>query len=360
VQVNIRPGLATMVEGSQRMLYRTSRTGPWNTVPVTLVSGAVYQGALPQLICTAGVEFYFAVDTDQGTVTFPNAGCGDGPFFMRAQPNSTDIEIFMTEDFEMANPEWTQSVSPVAASGNWIRAIPIEVVANGTAITPSQDTTLTPPSGPPAVRCWVTDNGPVNEPVAAHDVDNGSVILTSPRFNLSEFTDAIVSYDRWFTSRLSGNVLDDDNNSFRVEASDDDGDTWSEVQFVGGNANRFNRPAWILNNEFTLRFAGVSPTPFNRLRFIVSDNGVDSLVEGAIDGLTIRGVSCPFPCDSIDFNNDGLFPDVEDINDFVSAFSGGPCSTGACNDIDFNNDGLFPDVEDVNDLLSSFAGSACP
>jgi hypothetical protein len=33
-------------------------------------------------------------------------------------------------------------------------------------------------------------------------------------------------------------------------------------------------------------------------------------------------------CDSIDFNGDGLFPDTQDIDDFLSVFSGGPCSTG--------------------------------
>jgi hypothetical protein len=64
-------------------------------------------------------------------------------------------------------------------------------------------------------------------------------------------------------------------------------------------------------------------------------------------------------CDTIDFNNDGLFPDTTDIDDFVSVFSGGPCSTNACNDIDFNNDGLFPDTLDIDTLLAVFAGGAC-
>ncbi len=64
-------------------------------------------------------------------------------------------------------------------------------------------------------------------------------------------------------------------------------------------------------------------------------------------------------CDTIDFNNDGLFPDTADIDDFLSVFSGGPCSTGTCNDIDFNNDGLFPDTADIDALLSVFSGGTC-
>ncbi|MFO0830458.1 MAG: S8 family serine peptidase [Phycisphaerales bacterium] len=64
-------------------------------------------------------------------------------------------------------------------------------------------------------------------------------------------------------------------------------------------------------------------------------------------------------CDSIDFNGDGLFPDTADIDDFLSVFSGGPCSTGTCGDIDFNNDGLFPDTADIDSLLSVFSGGPC-
>ncbi len=64
-------------------------------------------------------------------------------------------------------------------------------------------------------------------------------------------------------------------------------------------------------------------------------------------------------CDTIDFNHDSLFPDTADIDDFLSVFSGGPCSTGACGDIDFNNDTLFPDTTDIDALLSVFSGGPC-
>jgi hypothetical protein len=65
-------------------------------------------------------------------------------------------------------------------------------------------------------------------------------------------------------------------------------------------------------------------------------------------------------CDSVDFNNDGLFPDTSDIDDFLSVFSGGACSNDPnCSDIDFNNDGLFPDTLDIDALLSVFSGGAC-
>jgi glucose/arabinose dehydrogenase len=64
-------------------------------------------------------------------------------------------------------------------------------------------------------------------------------------------------------------------------------------------------------------------------------------------------------CDSTDFNGDGVFPDNQDIIDFIDVFGGAPCPTGNCNDIDFNNDGIFPDNGDIVKFLEVFAGSAC-
>ncbi|HEX2838984.1 MAG TPA: hypothetical protein VHN77_12755 [Phycisphaerales bacterium] len=85
--------------------------------------------------------------------------------------------------------------------------------------------------------------------------------------------------------------------------------------------------------------------------------GVQPLATGTDAVTTIRIVSSQ--CDAIDFNGDGLFPDTADIDDFLSVFSGGPCSTGTCGDIDFNNDGLFPDTLDIDSLLSVFSGGLC-
>ncbi|HYF14522.1 MAG TPA: hypothetical protein VD971_05545 [Phycisphaerales bacterium] len=64
-------------------------------------------------------------------------------------------------------------------------------------------------------------------------------------------------------------------------------------------------------------------------------------------------------CDSLDFNNDGLYPDNFDLVDFLAVFGGGECPTGVCNDIDFNNDGLYPDNTDIISLFSVFGGGGC-
>ncbi len=89
--------------------------------------------------------------------------------------------------------------------------------------------------------------------------------------------------------------------------------------------------------------------------FLGTSYGLSTSVN-TITSFQLRGPGC----DPIDFNNDGLFPDTADIDDFLSVFSGGACSNDpACGDIDFNNDGLFPDTLDIDSLLSVFSGGAC-
>lgn len=74
--------------------------------------------------------------------------------------------------------------------------------------------------------------------------------------------------------------------------------------------------------------------------------------------ITVGG--CPPTCNSIDFNNDGLFPDDADLIEFLTVLSGGACITPSCDSIDFNNDGLFPDDNDLLAFLSVLSGGTCP
>ena len=63
-------------------------------------------------------------------------------------------------------------------------------------------------------------------------------------------------------------------------------------------------------------------------------------------------------CDDIDFNNNGVFPEDQDVVDFFDVLAGGSCPF--CADIDFNNNGVFPEDQDVIDFFNVLAGGACP
>jgi glucose/arabinose dehydrogenase len=65
-------------------------------------------------------------------------------------------------------------------------------------------------------------------------------------------------------------------------------------------------------------------------------------------------------CADLDFNNDGVFPDLQDLIDFLEVFASAPCPTPdppGCDSIDFNLDGVFPDLGDVAQFIDAFAGA---
>jgi hypothetical protein len=68
-------------------------------------------------------------------------------------------------------------------------------------------------------------------------------------------------------------------------------------------------------------------------------------------------------CDDIDFNNNGVFPEDQDVVDFFDVLAGGNPPTcdpiQGCNDIDFNNNGVFPEDQDVVDFFNVLAGGQC-
>jgi hypothetical protein len=62
-------------------------------------------------------------------------------------------------------------------------------------------------------------------------------------------------------------------------------------------------------------------------------------------------------CDSIDFDNDGLFPTDNDLIEYFAVMAGDDCSN--CNSIDFNNDGIYPSDDDTVAFLRVLAGGSC-
>ncbi len=66
----------------------------------------------------------------------------------------------------------------------------------------------------------------------------------------------------------------------------------------------------------------------------------------------------PVACDDIDFNNNDVFPEDQDVIDFFNVLAGAECPE--CNDIDFNNNDVFPEDQDVIDFFNVLAGGTCP
>jgi 1,4-alpha-glucan branching enzyme len=85
-----------------------------------------------------------------------------------------------------------------------------------------------------------------------------------------------------------------------------------------------------------------------------------AIVQGVCNGATSDVVTITVNaacCDSIDFNQNGVFPEDQDAIDFFDVLAGGEC--GTCNDIDFNNNGVFPEDADIVDFFNVLAGGEC-
>ena len=97
-----------------------------------------------------------------------------------------------------------------------------------------------------------------------------------------------------------------------------------------------------------------------RVRFTAADEGAGgSLVEGAIDNFRISSVQCNPGCADIDYNNNGVFPEDQDVIDFFTVLAGGTCVTANCDPIDFNRNGVFPEDQDVVAFFNVLAGGNC-
>lgn len=168
--------------------------------------------------------------------------------------------------------------------------------------------------------------------------------------------DDCVTFDQWHPAIFAWEPPNAANPGVRlitkVGLPDDTDRVITQLQFVGGSGTQDGRPTGLNDNgQIVAAIQSVEECGSNPSERVVWSN---------LDDNTDTGVlfeTCW--CDSIDFNNDFLFPDTADIDDFLVVFAGGPCPTADCNDIDFNNDCLFPDTLDIDALLSVFAGGPC-
>ena len=282
--VNLQP-----VSSSVRLHWRNGRSGPFHAEPLSQDSSGRYPGVLRTPPCAAGeFQYYFSVEaTDPSgapapTVFHPAYPLTDPITFVgapwpRVAMLTTGGSATIVEHFETPSG-WT--VGPdTAVTGSWVRDQPVGTLAQPTVDYSSSGT-----------MCWVTGQGILGGSVGGADVDGGYTVLTSPAYDFSGSHDVEVSYWLWFSNGRGSNPYQD---IFRVEASVDDGATWTNAETVGPGAADHPHvfPNWI-KSRWTLRSTGLSPTSHVRLRFIAEDSGLPSVVEAAIDDLQLLSVAC--------------------------------------------------------------------
>lgn len=164
-----------------------------------------------------------------------------------------------------------------ATQGTWVRGDPVGTWRNGQPVQPEDDHT------PEGMACFVTGQGPVGGTANFSDVDGGKTTLLSPIFDLSDAIEPRLVYWRWYTNNIAQWPNED---IWQVDVSANGGATWVSLENTTASANQWVRMEFDLADYIPL-------TSTVRLRFVASDLGFDSLVEAAIDDLSIETLPAP-------------------------------------------------------------------
>jgi hypothetical protein len=111
------------------------------------------------------------------------------------------------------------------------------------------------------------------------------------------------------------------------------------------------------------RFLNEANAQFGQQLVMMTNELAGFRIAGQVNGqsaeLMLRTAIPTISCSDIDFNNDGIFPEDQDIIDFFDVLAGAACPTLRCDTVDFNRDGVFPEDADVIAFLSVLAGGGC-
>jgi hypothetical protein len=257
--------VAPLVTDSLRVFYKTGGA----FVPVRLDPTGnpdEYRAEIPPQPAGTLVQYYLRARDSAGHVkTDPASAPGQVHAFM------TGVQVVFADDFETDRGWTVGAAGDAATTGIWLRADPV-----GTDYQTEDDHTPDP-----GHLCFVTGNGAVGGGNGDQDVDGGRTSLLSPVIDLSGAAWARLTYERWFVDAT--NV--DDN--FWVYISNDGGATWTVLERLQSSAN-----PWITATFPDL--GQVLPlTSQMRLKFAAEDIGSGSLVEAALDDLTLTAVYPP-------------------------------------------------------------------
>lgn len=266
VEIDARSG-HSLQAGTAKLHYDDG--GGFQELPLTEISPGVYDAEFPNLNCLDELAFRFSAKTATNVeVFYPDVDQAIHALV------ATQGEPAFADDFE-TNLGWSVSNDPGLTHGAWERTTPD---GDGVTGTPAFDADH---SG----QCYLTQAG-----TGDTDVDGGHTVLTSPTMDATAVTgEPYLSYSRWFNNQF-GLAVDD---SFVISISNDNGANWQVLETVGPTGGEAFG-GWIAKR---FRIADLlTPTSQMRLRFDVSDTGTDSLVEAAVDAVTIVGYSCALPC----------------------------------------------------------------
>jgi subtilisin family serine protease len=262
IDVQIVSNGETTVPGSPTLYYRY-QGGTYQTVPLTLVSGNLYQATLPAASCTDLPEYYLSAEGSTNGITYYPTGAPSTVLTTLVG----QIDTLLADNFQ-TDLGWTAE-NLGATAGDWQRGVPVNDPA--WAYDPASDSDS---SG----MCYLTQNVLGNS-----DVDGGAVRLTSPVIDMSGAS-ITISYD-YYLNLTSATGAD----RLLVEINNG-GASWIEIARHTTNGALIWRHNVI--DQAALNAAGVTLTSTMRLRFTANDADPQSIVEAGLDAFLVQGFRC--------------------------------------------------------------------
>ncbi len=247
--------------GVVRVYYRYYG-GPFTVLTMNNTGPGTYAATLPPVSCDATPELYYEA---VGTCT-PSRDPELAPAVYSAFVGASQLPL---DDNFQTDLGWTASVNG-ATAGFWQRGVPVN--DPGSAYDPPADADG---SG----SCYVTGNTTGNS-----DVDNGSVTLMSPSFDLVGSNQSI-QYSYWLRLQNAGGV----DHLFVEVSSAGAGGPWTQI------ANHTTDSSLWRSNVISaadLSAAGVPRTATMRMRFTINDSNPQGMVEAGIDAFRVSKVAC--------------------------------------------------------------------
>ncbi|MEM6877072.1 MAG: choice-of-anchor B family protein [Bacteroidota bacterium] len=186
-----------------------------------------------------------------------------------------ELEIGYQDGFQL-DFGWTATASEGTSTGFWERGVPNGTIDDSDTYAPFSDAV-----GDLGNRAYVTGNSEENGSIGFDDIDNGTVTLTSPIFDLSIYQEETVrlSYQYWFVNFL-GNGAPDDN--FTITISNGTDEALLTLQNDGTPGIGWIEEEFILSQFITL-------TDQMQLTVVTSDIGAGNVSEGGFDDFLIEG-----------------------------------------------------------------------
>ena len=265
VAISVEAGTGTPVPGSE-YLYHREDGGGWMSTALS-GDGASYTATFPAVTCGAVIDWWVGMDTtDDVTITSPS----DAPDGHWSADAWEDVIVSFEDDFQ-TDMGW--DVEAGATEGNWQRAVP----ANGGARCDN------PADFDGSGMCYVTGNG------GDEDVDGGTTTLTSPVMDAT--AGGQLTYARWYSNGTDCNGADPMNDVFVVDFSIDGGASWLNLETVGPTGGEVSG-GWFDVSWDLATVPGFEATDQFQIRFVCGDLGSGSVIEAAVDAVSISEADC--------------------------------------------------------------------